>query len=623
MPILPDPTDGVAVPTPTSSGPGRRRCWFHRHAGRHRGRRRRDPRRRRSARDPSHGTARLPNYVALVDAGVMDPAARPVARWTRAALARFDAPEWLGAPRGPRRHRTGRSRLSPGRPVGVRRPSQQRTITGSPGGTRCARRPGADRHEPDQHLAARRADPGAGLDARHEPDRGRRAGGPVRRRFASTWRRRTIPRGRIEVAARRGENAPAGWAIDADGRPALTPEAALAGALHAARWRRGDGRLQGLRARARRRHADRLLAGAASGPYIVGLFTTEAQSRSRPVRSGVIDPAVRWTSRAPSSTASKRCAPIWSRRPSARCAGPCAHPGAARGARAERLSERRRGRHRWTHARGTGRALGEPGRDCRSPNRSGPSSRRGLPRRRSAHDRRPRRPRHRRRRHPGPRDRCIASLERHPDLRLAILEKEAELATHQSGHNSGVLHAGLYYAPGSLKARLCREGKAAMEAFADRARHPVRAVRQARRRPRRRPSSSVSRRLQRARDGERRPGSRGRRPGADARDRAARRRHPGAVESRRPGSSTTARVALAYRRRGPGARRRHPARRGRSPPSPNVGSEHGPDDQRTRRASWRATSSPAPGLQADRLRGDDRRPPAANASSRSAATTTR
>jgi L-2-hydroxyglutarate oxidase LhgO len=57
-------------------------------------------------------------------------------------------------------------------------------------------------------------------------------------------------------------------------------------------------------------------------------------------------------------------------------------------------------------------------------------------------------------------------LERHPDMRLAILEKEDELATHQSGHNSGVLHAGLYYTPGSLKARLCREGKTAMEAFA-------------------------------------------------------------------------------------------------------------------------------------------------------------
>jgi L-2-hydroxyglutarate oxidase LhgO len=41
-----------------------------------------------------------------------------------------------------------------------------------------------------------------------------------------------------------------------------------------------------------------------------------------------------------------------------------------------------------------------------------------------------------------------------PDLRIAVIEKEAELATHQSGHNSGVLHAGLYYAPGSLKATL-------------------------------------------------------------------------------------------------------------------------------------------------------------------------
>lgn len=55
-----------------------------------------------------------------------------------------------------------------------------------------------------------------------------------------------------------------------------------------------------------------------------------------------------------------------------------------------------------------------------------------------------------------------------PDLRIGILEKEAELATHQSGHNSGVLHAGLYYAPGSLKARLCREGKALIAEFAER-----------------------------------------------------------------------------------------------------------------------------------------------------------
>jgi L-2-hydroxyglutarate oxidase len=64
-------------------------------------------------------------------------------------------------------------------------------------------------------------------------------------------------------------------------------------------------------------------------------------------------------------------------------------------------------------------------------------------------------------------------LESHPHLRIAIVEKESELATHQSGHNSGVLHAGLYYAPGSLKATLCREGKAAMEAFAERHDIPI------------------------------------------------------------------------------------------------------------------------------------------------------
>ena len=62
---------------------------------------------------------------------------------------------------------------------------------------------------------------------------------------------------------------------------------------------------------------------------------------------------------------------------------------------------------------------------------------------------------------------ALRLTEARPDLQVAILEKEDEVATHQSGHNSGVLHAGLYYAPGSLKARLCQEGKAAVEAFAE------------------------------------------------------------------------------------------------------------------------------------------------------------
>lgn len=53
-------------------------------------------------------------------------------------------------------------------------------------------------------------------------------------------------------------------------------------------------------------------------------------------------------------------------------------------------------------------------------------------------------------------------LRRHPGARLVVVDKEERVAAHQSGRNSGVVHAGVYYAPGSLKARLCREGRAAM-----------------------------------------------------------------------------------------------------------------------------------------------------------------
>lgn len=58
-------------------------------------------------------------------------------------------------------------------------------------------------------------------------------------------------------------------------------------------------------------------------------------------------------------------------------------------------------------------------------------------------------------------------LEARPDARVVVLEKEDTLAQHQSGRNSGVLHAGVYYRPGSAKARLCRTGKAQMEAFCE------------------------------------------------------------------------------------------------------------------------------------------------------------
>lgn len=54
---------------------------------------------------------------------------------------------------------------------------------------------------------------------------------------------------------------------------------------------------------------------------------------------------------------------------------------------------------------------------------------------------------------------------RFPHLRLLLLEKEDRVARHQSGHNSGVIHSGVYYKPGSLKARLCVTGAAAMVEF--------------------------------------------------------------------------------------------------------------------------------------------------------------
>lgn len=61
-----------------------------------------------------------------------------------------------------------------------------------------------------------------------------------------------------------------------------------------------------------------------------------------------------------------------------------------------------------------------------------------------------------------------ALLMRRPGSRVVVCEKGDDIATAQTGHNSGVIHAGLYYAPGSLKARLCRAGEAATKRFCER-----------------------------------------------------------------------------------------------------------------------------------------------------------
>jgi (S)-2-hydroxyglutarate dehydrogenase len=59
-------------------------------------------------------------------------------------------------------------------------------------------------------------------------------------------------------------------------------------------------------------------------------------------------------------------------------------------------------------------------------------------------------------------------LQRHPHATVSVLEREHHIATHQTGHNSGVIHAGVYYTPGSLKARLCVEGAREMYEYCER-----------------------------------------------------------------------------------------------------------------------------------------------------------
>ncbi len=224
----------------------------------------------------SHGTARLPQYVTLAEAGTMDPTARPVRERGRPGIARWDGANGWG-------HHAGRVAMDDaieraftlGIAASVVRNTNHYGIAGwyamraAEGGLI-----GVSLTNTSPLVAPTRARiPMLGTNPIAVAAPAGRHGMVVLDMATST-----IPRGRIEVAARRGESLLAGWAIGPDGSAALTPDEALAGALQPLG---GEERTAGYKGYGLALVVEMLtgvLGGAAFGPNIVGLFSTEAKS---------------------------------------------------------------------------------------------------------------------------------------------------------------------------------------------------------------------------------------------------------------------------------------------------------------------------------------------------------
>lgn len=224
----------------------------------------------------SHGTARLPNYAALVEAGVMDPSARPVLDGGRPALARFDGRNGWG-------HHA--CRIATDHAIHMARSL----------GTATAVVKGSNHFGIAGWYALRVSDAGmigivmSNTSPLVAPTRARvpligtnpiAIAAPAGRfgAFCLDMATSTITRGRIEVAARRGETLPAGWAIDEAGRPAVTPDAALAGSLLPLGGAEETAGYKGYGLSLAVDLLTGVLAGATFGPNILGLFSTEGPS---------------------------------------------------------------------------------------------------------------------------------------------------------------------------------------------------------------------------------------------------------------------------------------------------------------------------------------------------------
>jgi LDH2 family malate/lactate/ureidoglycolate dehydrogenase len=224
----------------------------------------------------SHGTARLPNYVALIEAGVMDSRARPLAETGRPALLRFDARNGWG-------HHASRVAIDAaieaastlGTATSVVRNSNHYGIAGWYA-LRAAERGmiGISLSNTSPLVAPTRArQPLIGTNPIAIAAPAGSFGA-----FCLDMATSTVPRGRIEVAARRGETLPIGWAIDAEGHPATTPESALAGALQPLGGMEESGGHKGYGLALAVDMLTGVIAGASFGPNIVGLFSTDGPS---------------------------------------------------------------------------------------------------------------------------------------------------------------------------------------------------------------------------------------------------------------------------------------------------------------------------------------------------------
>ena len=224
----------------------------------------------------SHGTARLPQYVMLAEARVMNPAARPVLERGKPALSLFDAQNGFG-------HHAGRVAVDyaidraaeSGAAVSVVRNSNHYGIAGWYAMRAAANGMiGVSLTNTSPLVAPTRARVsmlGTNPIAVAAP-----AG--KYEMLVLDMATSTIPRGRIEVAARRGERLPVGWAIAPDGSPATTPEQALAGSLQPLGGGESTAGYKGYGLALIVELLTGVLGGAAFGPNIIGLFSTAGKS---------------------------------------------------------------------------------------------------------------------------------------------------------------------------------------------------------------------------------------------------------------------------------------------------------------------------------------------------------